>query len=278
MAMTSASSSGSRSRCRWWPRCCRPGWPGAPPWCGARSRSGWRSRSWPASRPAARRPAVRHRQGVDLRAGHPLQARARRAQRRAGDDDDDHLRRRAAVVRHARVGAPAHLLLPLRARRERRARRLLRPGPGAVRGLLRPDADPVLLPLGDVGRPRPGARDDQAGHLHPGRLVLHARRRDRHRRAGRQPARHAADLRAQLAARPAALAHHADVGVPVLRRRLPGQDAARPLPRLAARRLQGDADPGGRGVLRDPVQGRRLRLPAHRAAAVPLRRRCTSRR
>ena len=78
--------------------------------------------------------------------------------------------------------------------------RLLRPGPGAVRGLLRPDADPVLLPLGDLGRSGPGASDDPAGHLHAGRLVLHARRRHRHRRAGLQPARHAADLRAQLAA------------------------------------------------------------------------------
>ena len=95
---------------------------------------------------------------------------------------------------------------------------------------------------------------------------------DRHRRAGLQPARHPAHVRAQLAARPAALAHHADLGVPGLRRGLPGQDAARPLPRLAARRLQGDADPRRGRVLGDPVQGRRLRLPAHRAAAVPLRR------
>ena len=50
-----------------------------------------------------------------------------------------------------RVGPAAGLLLPLRAGRERRARRLLRPGPGAVRGLLRPDAHPVLLPLGRSG-------------------------------------------------------------------------------------------------------------------------------
>ena len=63
-----------------------------------------------------------------------------------------------------------------------------------------------------------------------------------------------------------ALAHHPDVGVPGLRRGLPGQDAAHPVPRLAARRLQGDAHPGGRGVLGDPLQGRRLRVPAHRPA------------
>ena len=50
------------------------------------------------------------------------------------------------------VGAPAQLLLPLRPGRERRARRFLRPGPRAVRGLLRPDAHPVLLPDRYVGR------------------------------------------------------------------------------------------------------------------------------
>ena len=70
---------------------------------------------------------------------------------------------------------------------------------------------------------------------------------------------------------PAALAHLAAVDLRRLRGRVPGQDAAGPVPRLAARRVQGDADPGGRGVLRNPVEGRRLRFPADRAAAVPLR-------
>ena len=41
---------------------------------------------------------------------------------------------------------PAPLLLPPRARRDGRARRVLRPGPPALRRLLRPDARPVLLP------------------------------------------------------------------------------------------------------------------------------------
>ena len=65
-------------------------------------------------------------------------------------------------------------LLLLRPGRERRAGRVLRPGPGAVRRLLRPDADPVLLPDRDVGHRRSRARHHQAGHLHPGRLVPHA--------------------------------------------------------------------------------------------------------
>ena len=56
-----------------------------------------------------------------------------------------------------------------------------------------------------------------------------------------------------------------------LRGRVPGQDAAGPVARLAPRRVQGDADPGGRGVLRNPLEGRRLRLPADRAATVPVR-------
>ncbi len=43
------------------------------------------------------------------------------------------------------------------------------------------------------------------------------------------------------------------------------------VPRLAGRRLQVDADSRRRGVLRDPVEGRRLWLSADRPAAVPLR-------
>ena len=44
-----------------------------------------------------------------------------------------------------------------------------------------------------------------------------------------------------------------------------------PVPRLAGRRLQSDADPGPGRVLGDPLQGRRVRIPAHRPAAVPVR-------
>ena len=47
-----------------------------------------------------------------------------------------------------------------------------------------------------------------------------------------------------------------------LRRRLPGEDAGVPAPRLDARRLPGDADRGAGGLLRRALEGRRVRLPA----------------
>ncbi len=62
---------------------------------------------------------------------------------------------------------------------------------------------------------------------------------------------------------------HAEVDLRRLRARVPDQDAGLPVPRLDARRLPGDAAAGARRVLRRGLQGRRLRLPAHRAAAVP---------
>ena len=58
--------------------------------------------------------------------------------------------------------------------------------------------------------------------------------RGRHRRARLQRARDAADVRDQLAAGAAAVAHVAGLDLPRLRRRVPGQDAADPVPRLAA--------------------------------------------
>ena len=61
-------------------------------------------------------------------------------------------RNRAQDKAHWRPRAPAALLLPLHARRVGRARRVPRAGPRAVRGVLRPDADPVLLPDRGVGR------------------------------------------------------------------------------------------------------------------------------
>ena len=69
-----------------------------------------------------------------------------------------------ALVRgHGLVGGPharaAEDLLPhARPRRDRDARRLPGPGPAAVRPLLRPDADPVLLPVRELGRGAPGRR------------------------------------------------------------------------------------------------------------------------
>ncbi len=135
--------------------------------------------------------------------------------------------------------------------------------------------DLMLIPfyflVGAWGGARPGAGDDQAGDLHRGRLVPDAGRGGRHRRDRRRPAGRPPELHVHGPRARAPVALHAGLGVPVLRRRLPGQDAAGPVPRLAARRLQGDADPGPRGVLRGPVQGRGLRVPADRAAAVPVR-------
>src|SRR5207344_3220022 len=69
----------------------------------------------------------------------------------------------------------------------------------------------------------------------------------------------------------APVAQLAGLDLHVLRVRVPGQDAARPVPRLARRRVQVDADPGGRGVQWRGLEGRGLRVPADRAAAVPVR-------
>ena len=74
------------------------------------------------------------------------------------------------------------------------------------------------------------------------------------------------DLAAHRAARGLA-----ELDLPVLRRGVPGEDAALPAARLDARRLPRHAAAGARGVLGRAVEGRRLRLPAHRAAAVPRR-------
>src|ERR1019366_9614859 len=107
-------------------------------------------------------------------------------------------------------------------------------GPGAVRGVLRPDADPVLLPDRNVGHRRPRARDDEAGDLHADRLLLHAGGGDRHRRAGGPPAPDGAELRALAAAARTAVTHLPGLDLPLLRGRLPGQDSAGAVPRLAA--------------------------------------------
>ena len=102
---------------------------------------------------------------------------------------------------------PAVLLL-LRARRERRARRADGPGPRALRPVLRPDADPVPVPgrdLGPAGHARRG--DHQAVHLHAGRLAADARGGGRDRRARRQQTGNDSDLRVlDLAAAAAARA------------------------------------------------------------------------
>ena len=61
------------------------------------------------------------------------------------------------------------------------------------------------------------------------------------------------------------------VDLPLLRRGVPGEDADLPAPRLDARRLPRRAAAGPRAALGRPAQGRRLRLPARRAADLPRR-------
>ena len=170
---------------------------------------------------------------------------------------------------------PRALLLPLHARRVGGARRVPRPGPRAVRRLLRPDADPVLLPDRRMG-PRPGPGRVKAtiklviytlvgsllmlaAAIATGVLAAAAGRRAHH-------------VRALGAAGAAAEQRLAGVDLPVLRRRVPRQDAGLPAARLDARRLPGDADRGADGLLRRALEGRRLRLSGDRAAAVPARR------
>ena len=63
-----------------------------------------------------------------------------------------------------------------------------------------------------------------------------------------------------------------------VRARVPDQDAGVPVPRLDAGRLPQHAAAGAGGLLRRALEGRRLRLPARRAADLPGRRRRTSRR
>ena len=155
---------------------------------------------------------------------------------------------------------PRTLLPDVRACGDGGARSLPRSGPDPVRPLLRPDADPVLLPLrelgdGASGPPRGGrgtdpaaARDAQDVHLHAGRLAADAGRGDRHR----GPRRGRRRRRLQHAAPGGGSARHRQpvLDLLVLRRRLPGEDAGLPAARLDARRLPGRAAAGARALLR----------------------------
>ena len=78
-------------------------------------------------------------------------------------------------------------------------------------------------------------------------------------------------------AQPAA-GDHAEVDLHHVRARVPDQDAVLPVPRLDAGRVPDDAAAGAGVLLRRGLEGRRLRLPAARAAAVPGRDRGLPRR
>ena len=203
--------------------------------------------------------------------GRPLPARRRRDQRLPGPAHRGAVVRGDAVVgaapRAGRRRARAPLLLPDRPGRDRHARRLPGPGPAAVRPLLRPDADPVLLRDRDLRRRAPDRGDDEDDRLHAGRLAADVRRRDRDGDP-RLPGDRRALVLDRLPARAPALVGQPGVDLLLLRRRLPGQDAGLPDPRLDARRLPRGAAAGAAAALGGAVEGRRLRLPAGRAAAV----------
>ena len=171
-----------------------------------------------------------------------------------------------------RAGAAPPLLPDDAARRDRDPGLVPGPGPAPLRPLLRPDAGPVLLPLRRLGQRPRGRADGRGGdaeddRLHADRLAADAGRGDRHgdHRRRRRP-HHLLDRRTLQA--PARRGQPA-LDLLVLRRRLPGQDAGLPPARLDARRLPGGAAAGAGGLLRGAGQGRRLRLPARRAAALP---------
>ena len=141
-------------------------------------RSAWRSGSSATSTPAA---GLQHvvSESLDPRPRRPLRARRRRAQPLPRPADRGALDRGDRSIRRSRdPDRAAHLLLHARPRPDRDARRLPRPGPAALRPLLRPDADPVLLPDRRLGHGEHRiAGDDQDDRLHARRLAADARRR-----------------------------------------------------------------------------------------------------
>ena len=135
---------------------------------------------------------------------------------------------------------------------------------------------PFFFLIGTFGGREPDRRDDEDDRLHAGRLAADAGRRDRHR-----DPRVGLGRRAQLldpgAAGAPAVDRQPGVDLLLLRRGVPGQDAGLPDPRLDAGRLPRGAAAGADPALRGALEGRRLRLPARRAAAVPDTRPRTSR-
>ena len=193
----------------------------------------------------------------------PLRARGRRDQPLPDPADRPPVGGGDGLLDLPDARSPPHLLLHAGARRDGHAGRLPGPGPAAVRPLLRPHAGAVLVPDRRLRRREPHRRDDQDDRLHAGRLAADAGRRDRHRDP-RLRSGGAAELLARRPARPHAVEREPGVDLPVLRGRLPDQDAGGRRPRLAARRLPGRAPAGAGAACGSAVEGRRLRLPAGR--------------
>jgi hypothetical protein len=146
-------------------------------------------------RQLGRRAAVRHRPGLDLRAGHPLQARGRRAQ------PLPHRADRGAVGGHHDLGGARDYARPglfffwLGLGETAVLGALHGAGPRAVRRLLRPHARAVLLPDGRLGHGenRIAAVIKLVIYTLVGSLLM-LTRGDRDRRAGARRGHH---LRAQ---------------------------------------------------------------------------------
>ena len=116
----------------------------------------------------------------------------------------------------------------------------------------------------------PGLGLWRAGHRVTGGLIMAAQIGGGRDRRPDRPADGRADQLRLLGPGPLAPGRrHPAVDLPVLRRGLPREDARLPVPRLDARRLSRDAAAGAGRVLGDPLQGRRLRLPARGAADLP---------
>ena len=180
------------------------------PWSAPSPCSHSRRSSPSASTPASAGSSTRRRV-LDPRPRGPLPARGRRDQPLPRRADGAAVGGGHAVVGLPAPRAPAALLLHARARRDGDARRLPRPGPAAVRPLLRPDADPVLLPDRRLGRREPDRRDDEDDRLHAGRLAADAGRGDRDRDPRLRPGRRAVVL-ARGPAAPTSSARRARTG------------------------------------------------------------------
>ena len=151
----------------------------------------------------------------------------------------------AAAIGYALLGRPrarSRLSRPAALPDGLDRRRLYRPGPSPLLRLLRGDADSDLRPDRRLGRSGARARDGDLRHLHDGRLAADARLDRRLRPL-------AGDVLARR------LRHVGErVGLPRLPRRLRGQGADLPLPRLAAS---------------TPIASRRPRSPRSSRASSP---------